>query len=87
MVFAATISEKIYGISCVAVIQNILLKYQLPIGCNINADEVITILASDKKRNNKGINYILLKKIGKATIQPITINKLKKELSTFGKPL
>lgn len=76
MMFAAGISETMLGFSDVASIKNVLEKYNLPINCNYNSERVLNLIQSDKKRFGNTIDFILLKELGAAVIQPIGFDSI-----------
>ena len=39
-------------------------------------DKVIDVLKMDKKKENGSVNFILLGKIGKALVKPVTIREI-----------
>lgn len=50
---------------------SLLEKYNLPVSAKFNVDDALQVMQADKKNINNTIHYILLKKIGAATIYPI----------------
>ena len=79
MVFAAHLSAEYVGFKKVSEIVAIFQKYQLPISIKkINAKHVFDILKMDKKRNSNMMNFILLNRIGKASVLPIPLTELEK---------
>lgn len=77
MAAACLISEKLNGFDEAARVIELLQKYQLPAIADFDSKKVVDVLKMDKKRERKGINYILLEKIGKGTIKNISLDKLK----------
>ena len=78
MAIAAEIS-KIYGYLSeneVNIIRNALIKTGLPVSCKIDKNKVIEIMAKDKKKDRDSIDFILLRNIGEAVIEPIEICRL-----------
>lgn len=65
---ACKISEQITGFKDTDRVINVLKQYGLPPHFEFDKAETFRILKSDKKKDNQSINYILLNKIGKATI-------------------
>lgn len=53
---------------------SLYLPTELPIG----VEEAMEAVAKDKKRSGEKINFVLLEHIGKAVIQPLTIEEIKK---------
>jgi 3-dehydroquinate synthase len=54
---------------------------------NWNVNEFIKIMQNDKKNNNSGINFTLLKKIGKAQIDCICSTEMIEESLNYYKNL
>jgi 3-dehydroquinate synthase len=54
----------------------VLKAYGLPPQFEFDKPEALRILKTDKKRHNQSINYILLKKIGKAEIVPLSFEQI-----------
>jgi 3-dehydroquinate synthase len=53
-----------------------LQAYGLPTFLKFEADRVLEVLKMDKKRAGQQMNFILLDRIGKARIQPISLDLL-----------
>lgn len=77
MTAAAFLSEQLTGFREAKRVASLIEKYNLPAFFTFDADTAITIMQSDKKRVKDIINYVLLEKIGKGIIQPLTITALK----------
>jgi 3-dehydroquinate synthase len=73
---ACKISETITGFKDTDRVVMVLKQYGLPPQFDFDKAEVFRILKSDKKKDNQSINYILLNKIGKATIVPLPFNDI-----------
>ena len=71
MVAASFLSAQILGFNETERVIKLLKKYQLPAFANFDKKKMIELMKSDKKKLNNEIQFILLKKIGKAVIQPI----------------
>lgn len=54
----------------------VLKAYGLPPQFDFDKEEAFRILKTDKKKTNQSINYILLKKIGKAEIVPLSFQQI-----------
>jgi len=80
MVFAARIAEKQTGFNESAKLIALLEKYQLPTHANYDATVAFKNMVADKKRTGNAIDFVLLKQIGKAIIQPLQVDQLKLEL-------
>lgn len=76
MCFAGKLSKKYLQFSKFTEVENLLKQYQLPISFNYNKKKILGLLKMDKKKEAKKINFILLNKIGKATIYPISIDDI-----------
>jgi 3-dehydroquinate synthase len=57
-------------------IVKVLKAYGLPPQFEFDKDEAFRILKNDKKKTNQSINYILLQKIGKAEIVPLSFEQI-----------
>jgi 3-dehydroquinate synthetase len=55
----------------------LIVKYQLPAFYKFDADKALQVMQADKKRVKDVINYVLLEKIGKGIIKPLTIREIK----------
>ena len=73
---ACNISEQVTGFKDTARVISLLKKYGLPPQFDFDKEEAIRILKSDKKKNNQSIDYILLNKIGKAVIVPLSFDQI-----------
>jgi 3-dehydroquinate synthase len=58
-------------------INDLLQKFELPLKHDVPADIINQYLIKDKKKNRSTIDFILLKKIGEATIVTLPIEELK----------
>ena len=81
MGFASFLSEEINGFKNADRVVALLNQYSLPTAFEFNKDKVIEVLKMDKKKTKDSIHFILLEKIGKAYIQPISIHQLYESLS------
>ncbi|MDB5246179.1 MAG: 3-dehydroquinate synthase [Segetibacter sp.] len=73
---ACKFSEQITGFKESARVINVLKQYGLPPQLDFDKDETFRILKSDKKKSNQGINYVLLNKVGKATVVPLPFEQI-----------
>lgn len=80
MVYAARLSQELLGFKHPERIATVVQQYGLPASIAFNRDRVIEVLQKDKKNTATGLNYILLEKLGKATIEKVSINQLYKFL-------
>lgn len=85
MVIAAMLSERETGLPASATnqLKQILRRYDLPVHINIDTSKAMEILKMDKKRKDDMIDYILLERIGKATIKPLPLPLIKDALLTY----
>ncbi len=74
---ACKMSEKVTGFKDAERVIKVLKQYGLPPQFEFDKEETFRILKSDKKKDNQSINYILLKKIGKAEIISLPFDKIK----------
>ena len=61
-------------------VENILIKYNLPVKCDISKDELYNFILRDKKRNSDYIDIITVKEVGKFNIEEIRIEDIKRYL-------
>ncbi len=82
MIAAAKLSNKINNFSQVEMmrLKDILEKYHLNTSITTDTAAVFNILKMDKKRNKNSMSFILLNKIGSATIKEIELEKLQQYL-------
>lgn len=76
MTYAANLSRQLTGFRHPARVIELLDQYGLPTGAEFDKDKVINVLKMDKKKEKDAIHFILLERIGKAVIQPISITQL-----------
>ena len=55
----------------------ILQQYKLPTELDYNIDDVMNVLQMDKKKTEKGIDYILIDKPGVASIKSLSIDEIR----------
>ena len=79
MVAACIISEKINGFpkSGTEKIKHLLAKYKLPIDFDIDKEKTWDILLHDKKKSGNEMNFVVLDRIGKASIKKIPLTGLR----------
>ncbi len=73
---ACKISEQVTGFKGTERVVNVLKRYGLPPQFEFDKAETFRILKSDKKKSNQGINYVLLRKIGKAGVVPLPFDQI-----------
>ncbi len=83
MTYACKISEQLTGFRHTDKVVSVLEKYGLPAYARFDKQKVLTVLKMDKKREKREINYILLEKIGRAIIQPISIKQVETFIAQF----
>jgi 3-dehydroquinate synthase len=76
MVIAAYISTDILQLKDADRIAFLVVKYGLTAFFKFNADKALEMMKSDKKAFNKEIHYVLLEKIGKGVVKPLTIEQI-----------
>jgi 3-dehydroquinate synthase len=76
MTYASMISQKIIGFKEPGRVATLLLKYGLPTFADFDKQKVFDVLKMDKKRENKEMNYVMLKKIGKGVVKSIRLDEL-----------
>ncbi len=83
MVAACNLSEKFanFHFEEAKRIVQLLAKYHLPVDIETDYEKVFSILKMDKKRLGSDMNFILLKKIGQAVIQPIELKVVHQHLN------
>lgn len=82
ILIACRISETVLGLekSNQLRLRNLLTKYELPICIDFDTKEVMQILKMDKKRSERTLDYILLKRIGEAQIHQVGFDIIEKHL-------
>jgi len=78
MVAACIISEKINGFSHEETekVKQLLSKYHLPVAFDFDKQKTWEILLHDKKKSGSDMNFVVLDKIGKASIKKISLTDL-----------
>lgn len=76
MVVAAHISEQYTGFRATEKLVNVIKKYGLPTYLQFNAEKALRNMMADKKRFKNEVHYVLLEKIGKALVQPLSIEEI-----------
>ena len=73
MIIAAKISEEINNFASAEKerITNLLAKYELTTSLNVDLKKTFSVLQKDKKATGDGVNFVLLNKIGEASVQNI----------------
>jgi len=76
MAYASVLSEKLNGFHESSRVIELIEQYGLPANLEFEKDEVMDVMKMDKKRERKEIHYVLLEKIGKAVVKPVTLRQL-----------
>jgi 3-dehydroquinate synthase len=76
MVIAAYISRDMLQLKDADRIAFLIVKYGLTAFFKFNADRALELMKSDKKATRKEIQYILLEKIGKGIVKPLTLEQI-----------
>ncbi|WP_372751505.1 3-dehydroquinate synthase [Labilibaculum sp.] len=79
MNLACQLSQELNGLSAddVQKVNDLLTDFKLPIDHQVSAETINQYLSKDKKKNRSTLDFILLKKIGEATIVTLPIEELK----------
>ena len=80
---ACQLSSAIFGFKDTDSVTALLKQYGLPPAFDFDKKETIRILKSDKKKDNTNISFILLNRIGKATIHTISFDDLEKMIEAL----
>ena len=78
MVGAAVLSESLTGFKATGKLVNVLERYGLPTNARFDSSSIFDILKMDKKKEGAGMNYILLEKIGKASVHLLPLETVEK---------
>ena len=78
MVIASKISEELNNLDSESVekIRQLLMQYELPVSQKMNSQDVLELLVKDKKRIGDVINFVLLDKIGEATVKQVSVHTM-----------
>lgn len=83
MAFACYVSEKLCGFKETERVEQLLSQYHLPMAAAFDKQRVFNILKMDKKREKRQMNFVLLNKIGKAVVHPVSLVQLEKLLTNW----
>lgn len=83
MVYAAKISQVLQGFNGVGILIETLQKYGLPTAMRFDMNAAVELMQKDKKNVTKGMQYVLLSKIGKAVYETIPIKTLSKLIKLY----
>jgi 3-dehydroquinate synthase len=78
MAYASLISEMLLGFKDASRVTELISRYELPTFAAFDKQRVFDVMKMDKKREKKEMNYVLLGKIGKGVVKPISITQLEK---------
>lgn len=76
MAFAAKLSASLNGFKSGERLLRIIDGYGLPISVRYNKQKVFDVLVSDKKREGEHLHFILLDKIGKASVRRLPLSDI-----------
>ena len=85
MVAAAklSVSKNLLSESSAVRLENLLRRMKLPTRAVVPAEEILGALKKDKKRAGDKINFVLLRGIGDAVVEAISVVELERELKEF----
>lgn len=78
MTYACHIAEQLTGFRQTEKVVSVLEKYNLPTYSSFNKQKVFNVLKMDKKREKREMNFVLLERIGKGVVKPISLSQLEK---------
>jgi 3-dehydroquinate synthase len=81
MSYASVLSEKLNGFNQSERIIELIERYGLPANMEFDKEQVLEVMRMDKKRERKDIHYVLLDRIGKGVVKPISIKQLQQFIS------
>jgi len=84
MLAACRLSEQ-YGLetSVKEKLTTLLQQYNLPVTIDADTDKLMQVLTMDKKRDGDGIDFVILKSLGKAEIKNIGFDNIRHALEQF----
>jgi 3-dehydroquinate synthase len=85
MVAAAYLSRDIAGFQYPEKLVAVIKKYSLPAFAQFDSAKALQMMQADKKRVNDVIHFVLLEKIGKAFIKPLTIKQIQPVVEELSK--
>jgi 3-dehydroquinate synthase len=85
MLLACDLSTQVNGLSTDVKTQlaQLLEQYKLPTSLRLHTEQLMEILAMDKKRDHDHIGFVLLNEIGSASIKPLPFDTIQKALENF----
>lgn len=76
MTYAARMSETITGFRHADALIQLLSAYELPTYARFDWQRVLDVLRLDKKRKQSDLHFVLLQRIGKAVMQPLSFDQI-----------
>jgi 3-dehydroquinate synthase len=83
MIAAALLSEQFTVFKDTTRLAGVLQKFGLPTSSDFDSKKVFRVLRMDKKKVNRSMNYVLLKKIGQAQVKNIPMDQLEKLIESI----
>jgi 3-dehydroquinate synthase len=83
MVYAAKISQVLEGFKDTGLLVDTLKKYGLPTSMHFEINQALQIMQRDKKKTGASMQYVLLKKMGKAVYQNVPMKSLEKLIKLY----
>lgn len=80
MIMAARLSAHYTGFTDLIRLKTLLSRYGLPTEASFQLKKIISSLRMDKKKKGNRIDYVLLKKIGAATVHALGFDELEKKM-------
>lgn len=80
MAFAANLSHQLISFKGIDRLINLIAQYDLPTQIDYDADKAFELLQHDKKQESNWMNFVLLQKIGKATVEKMPLSILRNYL-------
>ncbi len=77
MVAAAYLSASLLKFKDAGKIATLIVKYGLPAFFKFDVDKALQMMRSDKKRVSNEIYYVLLERVGKGVVKPLTMDEIK----------
>jgi 3-dehydroquinate synthase len=83
MVYAAKISQVLLGFTDTGILIETLKKYGLPINMRFDITQAMDVMQKDKKKASKGMQYVLLNKLGNAVYETVPMKSLEKLIKLY----
>lgn len=78
--FAAKLSQQLIAFKGADRLINLIAQYDLPTEIDYDVDKAFELLQHDKKQESNWMNFVLLQKIGKATVEKMPLSILRNYL-------